>query len=169
MGKESNCLAQKYKAMGKESNFLFPSECTAILPHKSFSTWGKKSSFLHLAMQSYPFSANSSPTWGRVKLSSAKMQSYLSRQILPILCREGFFSIMQNFYKSIPTNLYHFFFFFFFSFHFIFIYLFFYFILLVFFLLFKVSFKFLFFFAKLEILPQREKIIPQHFGRIIEE
>ena len=49
------------------------------------------------------------PTWGRVKFSSAKMHSYPSRHSLPILCREGFFSIMQNFYKSFPTNLYFFF------------------------------------------------------------
>ena len=122
MGKESNCLNQKYKAMGKESYFLFPPKCTVVPPHKS-STWGRNQTFLPLQCKAI-FLCELFPTWGRVKLSSAKMLRYHSQQILPILCLgEGFFPIMQNFYKSFPTYIY--FFSFLFIFHFIFIHFFF--------------------------------------------
>ena len=98
--------------MGKEPNFLFPSKCTAISPHKSFSTYGRSQagSLRESCNAKLSFFLKFFPTWGRVKLSSAKMQSYPSWQILPILCREGFFLITQNFYKSFPTNLCFFFF-----------------------------------------------------------
>ena len=73
------------------------------------SAWGRNQAFFPLQCKTILL-CNFFPTWGRVKLSSAKMQSYPSQQILPILCREAFFPIMQNFYKSFPTNLYPFFF-----------------------------------------------------------
>ena len=163
----SNCLAQKYKAMGKESNFLFPPPCTAIPPHKSFSTWGRSQAFFPL-------------------------QSYPSPQILPHMGKSQAF-FCQNAKLSFPTNPSHSMqgkilphnaellqilhhksiaYLFIFIFHLIFIYLFIYFFLLcfIFFSYFlKFLFNFLFFFAKLEILPQREKIIPQRLGQIIEE
>ena len=147
MGKESNCLAQKYKAMGKESNFLFPPPPlnaqlflpTNPSPHGEGVKQGVSRS---LAMQNYPLQILLH--MGNSQAFFCKMQSYPSQQILPILCREGFFPIMQNFYKSFPTNLYPFFF----IFHFIFIYLFFLLCFIIFFLLFKVSFQFSFLFCK---------------------
>ena len=120
---------------------------------------GKESSFLPLAMQSYP-SPQILPHMGKSQAfcrQNAKLSFPTSHSIL---CREGFFPIMQNFYKSFPTNLY--FFFLHFSFN---LYLFiFYFILLFFSYFLKFLFNFLFLFAKLEILPQSEKIFPSIWG-----
>ena len=105
--------------------------------HKSFSTWGRSQAFFPLQCKAILL-RKFFPTWGRVKLSSAKMQSYPSWQILPILCREGFFPIMQSFYKSFPQIFISFFFL-----HFIFIH-FFYFVLLFFSYFLKFLFNFLF-------------------------
>ena len=87
MGKELNFLPLKYKAMGKESNFLFS------------------------------LKAQLSPTWGRSqspesKLSFSTNSSLKCKAILPhnftypshSICREGFVPIVQNLYKSFPTN-----------------------------------------------------------------
>ena len=181
MGKESNFLPLKYKSVGKESNFLPPPPpCTASSPHKSFPTQ------VPLEMQSYP-SWQILPHMGK---KSSFLPQNANKAILPhmeksqaffpqnaklsfltnpshIICREGFFLVMHNLCKSFPTNLY-FFFYFFFIFHFIFISIFTsdYFFFLIFFIF---LLNFLYFYAKLEILPQSGKIIPQHLRWIIEE
>ena len=139
-GRSQTVLPRNTKLWGRSQTFSSPRKYTTIPPHKSFSTWGRSQAFFPSQCKAILL-RKFFPTWGRVKLSSAKMQSYPSRQIFLILCMEGFFSIMQNFYKSFPTNLY-----FFLSSFFIlslFIYLFFYFILVFF----SYFLKFLFFFA----------------------
>ena len=99
------------------------------------------------------------------KLSLSTNSSPKCKAILPhnftnpshSICREGFVPIMQNLYKSFPTNESLLFLFFFFIFHFMFI------------SFYSFYFFFLIFSPKLEILPQRRKFIPQHLGGIIEE
>ena len=152
MGKEFNFLPLKYKAMGKESNFLFS------------------------------LNAQLSPTWGNSqnpesKLSFSTNPSSKCKAILTLnftnpshsICREGFVPIMQNLYKSFLTNeslLLFFSLFILWLFHFILFLFFFFYFFFFFFFLFR---SFFFFFSKLEILPQRRKFIPQHLGGIIEE
>ena len=128
---------------------------------------GKESSFLPLAMQSYP-SLQILPHMGKSP-AFFRQNAKLSFPTNPShsIYREGFFPIMQNFYKSFPTNLL---FLFFFIFHFIFIYLFiFYFILLFFSYFLKFLFNFLYFFCKTWNSSPKGKIIPQCLGQIIEE
>ena len=133
----------------------------------------------------FSLNAQLSPTWGRSqspgsKLSFSTNSSPKCKAILPhnftnpshSICREGFVPMMQNLYKSYPTNESLLFLFFF-----LFILCLFHFILFIFFSYFcSISFEvffFFFFFSKLEILSQRRKFIPQHLGRgggrIIEE
>ena len=153
MGKELNFLPLKYKAMGKESNFLFS------LNAQLSPTWGRSQS----PESKLSFSTNSSPKCKAILPHNFTNPSHS-------ICREGFVPIMQNLYKSFPTNesLLLLFVFLFIVilclFHFIlFLFLFFFFLFLL-----RVFF-FFFFFPKLEILPQRRKFIPQHLGGIIEE
>ena len=157
MGKELNFLPLKYKAMGKESNFLFS------LNAQLSPTWGRSQS----PKSKLSFSTNSSPKCKAILPHNFTNPSHS-------ICREGFVPIMQNLYKSFPTNesllffflssffilcLFHFMFISFYSFYFFFLFF------------FSISFEvfFFFFFSKLEILPQRRKFIPQHLGGIIEE
>ena len=146
LGKEWNFLSLKYKAMGKESNFIFS------------------------------LNAQLSPTWGRSqspesKLSFSTNSSPKCKAILPhnftnpyhFICREGFVPIMQNLYKSFPTNESLLFLFFFFIFHFMFIsfyslYIF----LSYFFFLFLVRVSFFFFFKTWNSSP-KEKIYSPAF------
>ena len=131
-------------------------------------------------MHSYP--PHGSSLWRsqspESKLSFTTNSSPKCKAILPhnftnpshSICREGFVPIMQNLYKSFPTNESLLFLFFFFIFHFMFISFYsFYFFFLIFFFFFYFFWGFFFFFSKLEILPQRRKFIPQHLGGIIEE
>ena len=149
MGKELNFLPLKYKAMGKESNFLFS------LNAQLSPTWGRSQS----PESKLSFSTNSSPKCKAILPHNFRDPSHS-------ICREGFVPIMQNLYKSFPTNesLLFLFFFLHFSFYFISFYSFFFFP----YFFFSISFEG-FFFPKLEILPQRRKYIPQHLGGIIEE
>ena len=146
MGKESNFLPLKYKAMGKESNFLFS------LNAQLSPTWGRSQS----PESKLSFSTNSSPKWKAILPHNFTNPSHS-------ICREGFGPIMQNLYKSFPTNesLLLLFFSLHFSFYVYFI-LFFLFIFSYFFLYF--FWGFFFFFSKLEILPPKEKIYSPAFG-----
>ena len=144
MGKELNFLPLKYKAMGKESNFLFS------LNAQLSPTWGRSQSL----ESKLSFCTNSSPKCKAILPHNFTNPSHS-------ICREGFVPI-KKVYKSFPQMNLYYFFFFFFIFHFMFIS----FILLIFFFFFSIFF---FFFSKLEILPQRRKFIPQHLGGIIEE
>ena len=152
MGKELNFLPLKYKAMGKESNFLFS------LNAQLSTTWERSQS-----LESKLSSTNSSPKYKAIRLHNVTNPSHS-------ICRERFVPIMQNLYKSFPTN--ESLLFLFFSLSSFFILCLFHFILFIFFFLFlfffSISFE-VFFFSKLEILPQRRKFIPQHLGGIIEE
>ena len=106
---------------GKEWSFL-PLKCTTFLPCWSFRTWGNFLPLKYKAMgkeSNFLFSLNTqlSPTWGRSKsleskLSFSTKSSPKCKAILPYnftnpshsICREGFVLIMQNLYKSFPTN-----------------------------------------------------------------
>ena len=103
IGKESNFLPLKYKAMGKESNF-------SLLPNAQLSpTWGRSQSL----ESKLSFSTNSSPKCKAILPHNFTNPSHS-------ICREGFVPIMQNLYKSFPTNeslLFLFFFFLHFSFY----------------------------------------------------
>ena len=150
MGKELNFLPLKYKAMGKKSNFLFS------LNAQLSPTWGRSQS----PESKLSFSTNSYPKCKAILAHNFTNPSHS-------ICREGFVPIMQNLYKSFPTNESLLFLFFFFIFHFMFFFSF-YSFYFFFFFFFSISFEF-FFFSKLEILPQRRKFIPQHLGGITEE
>ena len=140
MGKELNFLPLKYKAMGKESNFLFS------LNAQLSPTWGRSQS----PESKLSFPTNSSPKCKAILPHNFTNPSHS-------ICIEGFVPIMQNLYKSFPTNESLFLFFFL---HFMFISFFFSYLFL---------FLLRFFFSLLEILPQRRKFIPQHLGGMIEE
>ena len=166
MGKESNCVVPEIQSYGEGVKLSLPSPLNAHLslptnpsPHGEGVKLSSPCNAKAILLSKF-FS-----TWGRVKLSSAKMQSYPSRQILPTLCSEGYFPIMQNFYESFPTNLY----FFFFIFHFIFIYLFIFTSFYYFFLFLKVSFQFSLLFWKTWNSSPKGKNYSPAFGRIIEE
>ena len=150
MGKELNFLPLKYKAMGKELNFLFS------LNAQLSPTWGRSQS----PESKLSFSTNSSPKCKAILPYNFTNPSHST-------CRKGFVPIMQNLYKSFPTNessLFLFFssssFFILCLFHFI-LFLFIYFFLLWFFF-----FSFLF---KTWNSSPNEKIYSQHLGVIIEE
>ena len=131
MGKELNFLPLKYKAMGKESNFLFS------LNAQLSPTWGRSQS----PESKLSFSTNSSPKCKAILPHNFTNPSHS-------ICREGFVPIMQNLYKSFPTNeslLFFspsiFMFISFYSFSFFFSYFFFLFLLRFFFFLFFSFFK----------------------------
>ena len=175
MGTESSTIPphprnSKLWNPGEGVKLFLPPKCTALPPQnpsphgeslirKLSSPWNAKLSSptqgrchaFFFEMHSYP-----SPHWGEgsVKLASPKMQSFHCHKSFPIYM-EGFFhqnakppQIILYFYWSMYCN------FFVCS------------LLLLFFSLCMFLFPF---FAKLEILPQRRKFIPQRLGRIIEE
>ena len=115
-------------------------KCTAI-PHM-----GKESKL--------SFSTNSSPKCKAILPHNFTNPSHS-------ICREGFVPIMQNLYKSFPTNeslLFHFFF----SFYVYFILSFFFFFPLIFFISFEVFF--FFFFQNLKFFPKGENLFPSIWG-----
>ena len=149
MGKELNFLPLKYKAMGKESNFLFS------LNAQLSPTWGRSQS----PESKLSFSTNSSPKCKAILPHNFTNPSHS-------ICREGFVPIMQNLYKSFPTNeslLFLFFFFFLSSF---FILCLFHFIRFIYFCLFNFfwGFFFFFFFFKTWNSSPKEKIYSPAFG-----
>ena len=152
MGKELNFLPLKYKAMGKESNFLFS------LNAQLSPTWGRSQS----PESKLSFSTNSSPKCKAILPHNFTNPSHS-------ICSEGFVPIMQNLYKSFPTNESLLFLFFFSSF---FILCLFHFILFIYFFsyffLFLLRFFFFFFFKTWNSSPE-ENIYSQHLGRIIDE
>ena len=87
MGKELNFVPLKYKAMGKESNFLFS------LNAQLSPTWGRSQS----PESKLSFSTNSSPKCKAILPHNFTNPSHS-------ICREGFVPIMQNLYKSFTTN-----------------------------------------------------------------
>ena len=138
MGKELNFLPLKYKAMGKESNFLF-SLYAQVSP-----TWGRNPS----SESKLSFSTNSSPKCKAILPHNFTNPSHS-------IWREGFVPIMQNLYKSFPTNeslLFLFSFFILCLFHFIL------------FLFFFISFEGFFFFFKTWNSSPKEKIYSPAFG-----
>ena len=147
MGKELNFLPLKYKAMGKESNFLFS------LNAQLSPTWGRSQS----PESKLSFSTNSSPKCKAILPHNFTNPSYS-------ICGEGFVPIMQDLYKSFPTNESLLFLFFFFIFHFMFIsfysFLFFFFFFFFFFL-FLLKF---FFFQNLKFFPKGENLFPSIWG-----
>ena len=151
--------------MGKESNFLFPLNAQLSLPTNP-SPHGEGVKLSSPCSAKLSFSANSSP--------HGEESSFLLPKCKAILPDKSFAfyvgKILPHHAELLQILPHKSLFLFFFIFHFIFIYLFFFYFVLLFFSYFlKFLFNFLFFFAKLEILPQREKIIPQCLGRIIEE
>ena len=157
MGKELNFLPLKYKAMGKESNFLFS------LNAQVSPTWGRSQSL----ESKLSFSTNSSPKCKAILPHNFTNPSHS-------IWRERFVPGMQNLYKSFPTNesllfLLFFFFFFIFSLHFSFYVYFILFFLIFFsyFFFFSISFEvffFFFFFQTLKFFPKRENLFPSIWG-----
>ena len=169
--------------MGKEPSSLFTLKSIAIPSHKSFPTCGKDLNFLPLymaildhignrspEMQNYPSPHGEGvmlPSWKCILPQLLpKIQHYPSPQILSHLYVEKDSSPfkMHNSYKYFLTK------YFLFIFQVIFIYL--HFFLFYYFLqiFFPPPFFFFFLFLpKLGILPQSEKIIPQHLRRIVGE
>ena len=153
MGKELNFLPLKYKAMGKESKFLFS------LNAQLSPTWGRSRS----PESKLSFSTNSSPKCKAILPHNFTNPSHS-------ICREGFVPIMQNLYKSFTTNESFYFFFssffilclfhfilFIFSFSFLFFFFFFFFFFL--FLL-----RVFFFFQNLKFFPKGENLFPSIWG-----
>ena len=155
MGKELNFLPLKFKAIGKESNFLFS------LNAQVSPTWGRSQSL----ESKLSFSTNSSPKCKAILPHNFTNPSHS-------ICRKGFVPIMQNLYKSFPTNESLLFRFFFslslhFSFYVYFILFFLFFFLFLF--IFSISFEVFFFPKKTWNSSPKEKFIPQHLGWITEE
>ena len=146
MGKELNFLPLKYKAMGKESNFLFS------LNAQLSPTWGRSQS----PESKLSFSTNSSPKCKAILPHNFTNPSHS-------ICREGFFPIMQNLYKSFPTNESLLFLFFFFIFHFMFISFYSFYLFFLFFFYFFWDF-FFFFFQNLKSFPKGENLFPSIWG-----
>ena len=146
MGKELKFLPLKYKAIGKESNFLFS------LNAQLSPTWGRSQS----SESKLSFSTNSSPKCKAILPHNFTNPSHS-------ICRKGFVPIMQNLYRSFPTNeslL------FFFSLSSFFILGLFHFILFSFFFFyfFWGFFFFFFFFQNLKFFPKGEKLFPSIWG-----
>ena len=149
MGKELNFLPLRYKAMGKESNFLFS------LNAQLSPTWGRSQS----PESKLSFSTNSSPKCKAILPHNFTNPSHS-------ICREGFVPIMQNLYKSFPTNESFDFiisFFLHFSFYVYFILLFFFFFFFSYFF-WGFSFFFFFFSQNLKFFPQGENLFPSIWG-----
>ena len=147
MGKELNFLPLKYKAMGKESNFLFS------LNAQLSPTWGRSQS----PESRLSFSTNSSP---KCKAIFPHNFTNLSHSI----CREGFVLIMQNLYKSVPENESLLFLFFFFFFHFFILCLFHFILFIYFFFFFLFVLRVFFFFQNLKFFPKGENLFPSIWG-----
>ena len=160
MGKELNFLPLKYKAMGKELNFPFS------LNAQLSPTWGRSQS----PESKLSFSTNSSPKCKAILPHNFTNPSHS-------ICREGFVPIMQNLYKSFPTNESLSFLSFFFPFHFSFYVYFIFFFFFFFFLFFSFCFwgffpsfsyefvcLFVFFFQNLKFFPKGENLFPNIWG-----
>ena len=148
MGKELNFLPLKYKAMGKESNFLFS------LNAQLSPTWGRSQS----PESKLSFSTNSSPKCKAILSHNVTNSSHS-------ICREGFVPIMQKLYKSFPTKESLLFLLIFFLSSFF----------ILFFLFFSFSYFFFLFLLRVFFSPKtwnsspKEKIYSPAFGGIIEE